>query len=98
MCWASSSREKLFSAALAAAHLYQNIHAVHVFFQHPADAAYLPFNAVQPVDQGLVFLRAALFVAAAAGDSSIGRSVRFLRHHRSNSRLPVASISEALPS
>ena len=71
--------EKQAKRIYARYYLYQNIHAVGVLFQHPTDAAHLPFNAVQPVKQGFVFLRAALFVTAAAGDSSICRSVRFWR-------------------
>ena len=50
-------------------HLYQNIHTVGILFQHAAHAAHLPFDAAQPVDQCFVFLRAAVLVAAAGGDS-----------------------------
>ena len=49
-------------------HLHKDVHAVGILFQHAADAAHLPLDAAEPVQQGLVLLRGAVLVAAAGGD------------------------------
>lgn len=66
MCWASSSL-KAVQRRVRRRHLHKDVHAVGILFQHAADAAHLPLDAAEPVQQGLVFLRGAVFVAAAGG-------------------------------
>ena len=43
--------------------LHENVRAVGVVFDHAADAADLALDAVEPVDEPLVFLRRALLFA-----------------------------------
>ena len=46
-------------------HLHKDVHAVGILFQHAADAAHLPLDAVQAVDEGFHFLRRSLFMLMA---------------------------------
>lgn len=64
MWLASSTFEKLFSAALRSRNLSQNIRAVCVFFNHAANAANLSLDAAEPIEQVAFFLVVPMFGSA----------------------------------
>lgn len=64
MWLASSTFEKLFSAALGSRNLGQNIRAVCVFFNHAANAANLSLDAAEPIEQVAFFLVVPMFGSA----------------------------------